>query len=100
MVLTRKKYFLFPTLIPLSGTVVGTTCFSSCCDKDSAIIFTPAACLTSTLLETGMGARDCKCSRDQQLNVSGIYVLTHKHRNVRYYYYYFKTTYRVLMRFF
>jgi hypothetical protein len=30
--------FLFPTLIPLSG--VGTTCFSSCCDKDSAIIFT------------------------------------------------------------
>jgi hypothetical protein len=27
-----------PTLIPLSG--VGTTCFSSCCDKDSAIIFT------------------------------------------------------------
>jgi hypothetical protein len=26
-----------PTLIPLSG--VGTTCFSSCCDKDSAIIF-------------------------------------------------------------
>jgi hypothetical protein len=30
--------FLFPTLIPLSG--VDTTCFSSCCDKDSAIIFT------------------------------------------------------------
>jgi hypothetical protein len=29
---------LLPTLIPLSG--VGTTCFSSCCDKDSAIIFT------------------------------------------------------------
>jgi hypothetical protein len=27
-----------PTLIPLSG--VGKTCFSSCCDKDSAIIFT------------------------------------------------------------
>jgi hypothetical protein len=27
-----------PTLIPLSG--VGTTCFSSCCDKDSTIIFT------------------------------------------------------------
>jgi hypothetical protein len=25
-----------PTLIPLNG--VGTTCFSSCCDKDSAII--------------------------------------------------------------
>jgi hypothetical protein len=29
---------LFPTLIPLSG--VGTTSFSSCCDKDSAIVFT------------------------------------------------------------
>jgi hypothetical protein len=27
-----------PTLIPLSG--VGTTCFSSCCDKDLAIILT------------------------------------------------------------
>jgi hypothetical protein len=29
----------------------------------------PAACLTSTLLETKVGANDCKCSRDQQLNV-------------------------------
>jgi hypothetical protein len=29
---------LLPTLIPLSG--VGTTCFLSCCDKDSAIVFT------------------------------------------------------------
>jgi hypothetical protein len=29
---------LFTTLIPLSG--VGTTCFSSCCDKVSAFIFT------------------------------------------------------------
>jgi hypothetical protein len=29
---------VLPTLILLSG--VGTTCFSSCCDKDSAIIFT------------------------------------------------------------
>jgi hypothetical protein len=28
----------FSTLIPLKG--VGTTCFSSCCDKDSAFIFT------------------------------------------------------------
>jgi hypothetical protein len=32
------KYHLRPTLIPLSG--VGATCFSSCCDKDWAIIFT------------------------------------------------------------
>jgi hypothetical protein len=30
--------YLLPTLIPLSG--VGTTCFSSCCDKYSAFIFT------------------------------------------------------------
>jgi hypothetical protein len=34
----RIKQNLLPTLIPLSG--VGTTCGSSCCDKDSAIIFT------------------------------------------------------------
>jgi hypothetical protein len=31
-----KHSFLFP--IPLKG--VGTTCFSSCCDKDSAFLFT------------------------------------------------------------
>jgi hypothetical protein len=31
-------FFLLPKLIPLSG--VGTTCFSSCCDKNWAIIFT------------------------------------------------------------
>jgi hypothetical protein len=29
----------------------------------------PAACLTSTLLETGVDANDCKYSRDQQRNV-------------------------------
>jgi hypothetical protein len=32
------ELLLLLTLIPLSG--VGTTCFSSCCDKDSAFIFT------------------------------------------------------------
>jgi hypothetical protein len=52
-----------PTIIPLSG--VGTTCF----DKDSAIILRSVACLTSSLLETGMGANDCTCNRDQRLNV-------------------------------
>jgi hypothetical protein len=61
-----KLWSIFLTLIPLSG--VGT-CFSSCCDKDSATFLRPAACLTSTLLETGVDANDCKCSRDQQLNV-------------------------------
>jgi hypothetical protein len=36
---TTKLNLLPPTLIPLSG--VSTTCYySSCCDKDSAIIFT------------------------------------------------------------
>jgi hypothetical protein len=35
---TLVQTHLFPTLIPLSE--VGTTCFSSCCDKVSAIIFT------------------------------------------------------------
>jgi hypothetical protein len=47
---------LSPTPILLSG--IGRTCFSSCCDKDSAIIFT-AACLTSSLLKTGVGANGC-----------------------------------------
>jgi hypothetical protein len=42
--------------------------FLPCCDKDSAIIFTTGR-LTSTLLETGV-ANDCKCNRDQQLNVA------------------------------
>jgi hypothetical protein len=55
-----------PSLIPLSG--VGTICFSSCCDKDSAIIFTTGR-LPSTLFETGVGANDCKCYRDQRFNV-------------------------------
>jgi beta-glucosidase/6-phospho-beta-glucosidase/beta-galactosidase len=53
---------LSPTLIPLGG--VGTTCFSSCCDKDSAIIFT-----TGRLPDTGVGANDCKCNRDQRLHL-------------------------------
>jgi hypothetical protein len=35
---TRWAYLLPPTLIQLS--VVGATCFSSCCDKYSAFIFT------------------------------------------------------------
>jgi hypothetical protein len=53
------------TLIPLS--VVGTTCFSSCCDKDSAIILATGRLLS--LLETRVGANDCKCNRDQRLNM-------------------------------
>jgi hypothetical protein len=60
--LVLEDWLLLPTLIPLSG--VGTTC----CDKDSAIIFTTGR-LPSILLETGAVANNCKCSRDQQLNV-------------------------------
>jgi hypothetical protein len=37
--------------------------------KTWQLFLRPAACLTSTLLETEVGA-DCKCSRDQQVNVS------------------------------
>jgi hypothetical protein len=39
--------------LPILLSGVGATCFSSCCDKDSAIIFTTGR-LTSTLLETGV----------------------------------------------
>jgi hypothetical protein len=62
-----SKYH-FPTIAPLN--VVGTTCFASCCDKDSAIILTTGRLPDVNLLETGVGANDCKCSRDQQLNVA------------------------------
>jgi hypothetical protein len=51
--------------IPLSG--VGTTCFHHV-TKIRQLFLRPAACLMSTL-ETGVGANNCKCSRDQQLNV-------------------------------
>jgi hypothetical protein len=34
----------------------------------------PAACLTSTLLETRVGADDCKCSRDQRLDVAFLFI--------------------------
>jgi hypothetical protein len=37
--------------------------------KIRQLFLRPAACLTSTLLETGVGANDCKCSREQQLTV-------------------------------
>jgi hypothetical protein len=57
---------LFPTLIPLSG--VGTTCFHHVVIKIRHLFLRPAACVMSTLLE-GVDANDCKCSRDQQLNV-------------------------------
>jgi hypothetical protein len=57
----HSHFFSFiSTLVPLSS--VGTTWFSSCCDKDLEILLRPAACLTSTLFESVVGASDCKCS--------------------------------------
>jgi hypothetical protein len=58
--------FLFPTLIPLSR--VGTTCFHRVAIKIRQLFLRPAACLTSSLLENGVDANGCKCSRDQQFN--------------------------------
>jgi hypothetical protein len=66
----RLPYLLLllpSTLIPLSG--VGTTCFHHVVIKIRHLFLRPAACLTSTLLEAGVDANDCKCSRDQKLNV-------------------------------
>jgi hypothetical protein len=59
---------LLPTLIPLSG--VGTTCFfHHVVIKIRQLFLRTAACLMSTLLETGVGSNDYKCNRDQRLNV-------------------------------
>jgi hypothetical protein len=57
----------FPTLIPLSE--VGTTCFLSCCDKDLAIIFTTGRLHDVKPPWNWSGYYDCKCNRDQRLNV-------------------------------
>jgi hypothetical protein len=51
----------------LSG--VGTTCFHHVVIKIWQLFLRPAACLTSTLLETGVGTNNYKCSRDQRLNM-------------------------------
>jgi hypothetical protein len=55
--------------------------FSSCCDKDSVFILRPAACLTSTLLETGLvkrgrvgGKSEIPLLALRGLSVSGMYV--------------------------
>jgi hypothetical protein len=66
-VLTKEvssSLYPFPTL---SG--VCSTCFSSSCDEDSAIIFTNGHLSDVNFLETGVGANYCKCSRNQLLNV-------------------------------
>jgi hypothetical protein len=58
-----------PTLIPLSGVASVQHVFHHVAIKIRQLFLRLAACLTSTLLETGVGADDCKCSRDQRLNV-------------------------------
>jgi hypothetical protein len=37
--------------------------------KIRQLFLRPATSMTSTLLKSGVGANDCKCSWDQQLNV-------------------------------
>jgi hypothetical protein len=59
---------LFATLTLLSE--VSTTCFYHVVIKIWQLFLRPAACLTLTLLETGVGANDRKCNRDQRLNVA------------------------------
>jgi hypothetical protein len=67
ILILRYNNLLLPILIPQSG--VGTTCFYHVVIKIRHLFLRPAACLTSTLLETGVDANDCKYSREQQLNV-------------------------------
>jgi hypothetical protein len=67
MIFTYTSILLLHTLIPLSE--VGTTSFSKCVIKNRQLFLRPAACLTSILLETEVGANDGLCSRGQQLNV-------------------------------
>jgi hypothetical protein len=55
-------HFLFPTLIPLSGVDM----FSSCCDKHSAINFSIGRLPYVNPPETGVGTNECKSSRDQR----------------------------------
>jgi hypothetical protein len=57
---------LLLTLISLSG--VGTTCFHHFVIKIRHL-FLATARLMPTLIETGVDANDCKCNRDQLLNV-------------------------------
>jgi hypothetical protein len=47
-------------LYPYATKLGWYSIFLLCCDKDSTIIFTPAACLTSTFIETRAGTNDCK----------------------------------------
>jgi hypothetical protein len=55
-------YLLPPTVIPLSGV---QHVFHHVVIKIRQLFLRPATCLTSTLLETGVGANDCKCNRDR-----------------------------------
>jgi hypothetical protein len=56
----------FPTLISLSGVVQHVFHYVVIKNRQ---LFLRTTCLTSTFLETGMGANDCKCSQDQQLKM-------------------------------
>jgi hypothetical protein len=69
----------WPTLISLSESVQYV--FHHVVIKIRQLFLRPAACLTLTLLQTGVGANDCKCSRYQRLNVpsEALVLLVHKY---------------------
>jgi hypothetical protein len=60
----RVSSFPYPYPYPLSLSGVSTTCFHYVVIKFRQLFLRPAACLTSTLLETGVDTNDCKCSQD------------------------------------
>jgi hypothetical protein len=61
--------YLPHTLIPLSRVGTYNMFFHHVVIKIRQLFLRPAVCLTSTLLETGVGANDCKFNRDQRLNM-------------------------------
>jgi hypothetical protein len=68
--LRDKPTFFF---LPFSHTKWGQEhVFNHVVIKIRQLFLRLAACLTSTLLETGVDANDCKCSRDQRLNKNAI----------------------------
>jgi hypothetical protein len=59
--------FSFPNPTKWGGSVQQV--FYHVLIKIRQLCLLPAACVKSTFIETGVGDNDCKCSRDQRLNV-------------------------------
>jgi hypothetical protein len=64
---TLRFFFFFLPLSHLLWSVQHV--FHHVVIKIRQLFLRPATCLMSTLLETGVGANDYKCNRDQRLNV-------------------------------